>query len=112
MEAELKSNSRRKKKGSKRFTVWVDDNFQYMDESERYKQGEYDILEEAIAACKKVVETSVVYKPGATADDLYGEYIMFGEEPFIEGDTEFDTFNARKYAKEYFQNLCQGNNLN
>jgi len=108
MEAELESNSKRKKKASKRFTVWVDDNFHYMDESERYKQGEYDILEEARAACKKVVETSVEYKPGATADDLYGEYIMFGEEPFIVGDVEFDAFNARKYAKEYFQKLCQG----
>lgn len=110
MEAQLISNSKRKKKASKRFTVWVDDNFHYMDESERYKQGEYDILDEAIAVCKKVVETSVEYKPGATADDLYGEYIMFGEEPFIVGEVEFDAFNARKYAKEYFQKLCEGNN--
>lgn len=38
-----------------------------------FRQGEYDTLEEAIAACKKVMETSVVYKPGATADELYGK---------------------------------------
>lgn len=45
--------------------------FHYIDDSELYRQGEYDTLEEAIAACKKVMETSVVYKPGATADEFY-----------------------------------------
>ena len=38
------------------YTVEVDDNYHYMNESERYTLGEYDTWEEALAAAKKVVD--------------------------------------------------------
>ncbi len=82
----------------------VDDNFHYMDEDERYKQGEYDNPDEAMRACKKVVENSIEYKQGVTVDELFADYCMFGDDPFIIGDI---TFSARKYAKEYCEKLCQ-----
>ena len=34
-----------------KYSVYVDDNYHYMDESERYKKGDYATLDEAIAAC-------------------------------------------------------------
>lgn len=37
---------------SKKYEVYVDDNFHFMDESERYKLGAFETCEEAIAACK------------------------------------------------------------
>jgi hypothetical protein len=49
-----------------KYRVLVDDNYHYMDESERYELGEFDTLEEAVAACKKVVDAFLkdAYRPG------------------------------------------------
>jgi hypothetical protein len=41
---------------SGKYVVYVDDNFHYMDESERYKLGEFDTEEEAIHAANKLVD--------------------------------------------------------
>jgi hypothetical protein len=41
----------------KKYQVIVDDNYHYMDESERYTQGSYDSAEEALEACRKIVAT-------------------------------------------------------
>jgi len=38
------------------YTVFVDDNFHYMDESERYKLGDFPDCASAVAACKKIVD--------------------------------------------------------
>lgn len=85
----------------------VDDNFHYMDKDERYKHGEYDTPEEAISVCKKIVESSIKYENGATADELYSTYCMFGDDPFIIGDVGF---SGCDYAKEYCEKLYQENN--
>lgn len=84
----------------------VDDNYHYMNEDERYKHGEYDTPEEAISVCKKIVECSIEYENGATPGELYSNYCMFGEDPFIIGDVGF---SGRDYAKEYCEKLCQEN---
>ena len=39
-----------------KYTVFVDDNFHMGDEEERYRLGEYDSCEEAVAACKMIVD--------------------------------------------------------
>lgn len=39
-----------------KFKVYVDDNFHYMDESHRYKLGEFNTLAKAIEACKEIVD--------------------------------------------------------
>ena len=41
---------------AKPYTVFVDDNFHYMDESERYKLGEFADCASAMAACKQIVD--------------------------------------------------------
>jgi hypothetical protein len=38
------------------YRVMVDDNFHYMDEDERFEHGSFPTAEEAIAACKRIVD--------------------------------------------------------
>jgi hypothetical protein len=94
------------------FKVFVDDNFHYMDESERYQLGEFLTLEEAIAASRKIVDEYLLsaYQPGMTAESLYQSYVAFGEDPFIlavPGQGAAVLFSAWEYAKQRCQELCQ-----
>lgn len=86
---------------SKKYIVYVDDNFHFMDESERYCAGEFDTPGEAIEKCIKIVEDSLEgsAKIENTAEALYRSYAMFGEDPFIIGPTK-TKFEAWKYAKK------------
>ena len=89
------------------YRVLVDDNFHYMDESERYQLGEFDTLEAAVAACKRIVDEFLIsnYRPGMTAAELHEQYAFFGEDPFIytEGTVPF---SARDYASERVEQIC------
>ena len=89
------------------YRVMVDDNFHYQDEGERYTRGEYDSLDEAIAACKKIVDDFLdsAYKPDMTAEALYAQYTSFGEDPWIRGE-EKAPFSSRAYAKQRCSELC------
>lgn len=70
------------------FTVFVDDNFHYTDENERLKHGEFSTFEEAVVACKAVVNKCLLhgYAKGMTADELISQYVLYGEDPWISGD--------------------------
>ena len=85
-----------------RYEVFVDDNFHYQDESERYKYGEYDTYEAAVEACKKIVdqELSHLYRDDETALELYSSYTSFGEDPFIRPASRTDRFSAWEYARQ------------
>lgn len=52
------------------YQVFVDDNFHYMDEGERYKLGDFATFEEALNACKAIVDEFLKanYKEGAKAE--------------------------------------------
>jgi hypothetical protein len=96
-----------------RYKVLVDDNFHYQDQDERYEDGIYDTLAEALAACRKIVDRSLTadYRPGIAAERLYERYTSFGEDPFIdviEGQDESAKFSAWDYAKERCRALCGG----
>ena len=71
-----------------KYTVYVDDNFHYMDESERYKKGDFATLDEAIAACKQMVDEFLKDETDhdATAAERYAQYTGFGPDPFIVTD--------------------------
>ena len=92
-----------------KYTVICDDNFHYMDESERSTHGQYDSAEAAIAAAKAVVDRSLLfhYRPGMTADDLYDHYTDFGDDPFIRSDDHTCVFSAWTYAKERSPEICR-----
>ena len=93
------------------YKVFVDDNFHYMDESERYALGEYATLEEAIEVCKKIVDEYLMsaLKPGMTAQELNFSYTSFGEDPFIIANPATESgilFSAWDYARQRSKELC------
>jgi hypothetical protein len=57
------------------WTVYVDDNFHYMDESERVSRGHFATLEEAIAVCIAITRNSVEENGDA--------YWNFGDDPWV-----------------------------
>ena len=73
---------------SKKYEVFVDDNFHFLDESERYRLGAFETCEEAVAVCKKIVDEFLEkgYKKGMSFKELYEGYTGFGEDPFIISD--------------------------
>jgi hypothetical protein len=103
------SNESLVKEGEKlKYTVRVDDNYHYMDESERYTLGVYETCEKAVRACKQIVDEFLVsgYKVGTTADELYRAYTTFGEDPFISSPDTNCKFSAWTYAKARCEELC------
>ena len=87
----------------------VDDNFHYMDESERYKDGEFDNYDEAVEKCKAIVDEYLLsaLEPDMTAEQLFTSYTMFGEDPFILGKGEY-SYSSWDYAKERCNTLIGG----
>ena len=66
-----------------KYKVVVDDNFHYMDESERYTHGEFESFDIALSAAKALVDAELrsLYRSGITADELYSHYTSFGNDP-------------------------------
>jgi hypothetical protein len=93
------------------YQVFVDDNYHSMDESERYKHGDFATFEEAVTACKTIVEDYLqsAYEKGMKAGELYALYTGFGEDPFIVGEPVVFRFSAWDYAKERCSQICGEN---
>ena len=70
---------------SGRYDVLIDDNFHYMDESEPIHPGVFATADEAVAACKTIVDQFLAgaFKLGMTAAALYQQYVGFGDDPWI-----------------------------
>jgi len=91
------------------YTVFVDDNFHYMDESERYKLGEFPDYASAVAACMSVVDQFLAgCDRNRTADELFSYYRSFGEDPWIKDDVPNCRFSGFHYAKLRCMELCGG----
>ena len=91
------------------YLLYVDDNFHYMDESERYLSGSFDTVEAALKARHIVGEfLESAYEPGMSAAQLYHSYVGFGEDPFIvcKGDVPHVKFSAWDYARERCDVIC------
>ncbi|MEJ2748335.1 MAG: hypothetical protein P8183_10575 [Anaerolineae bacterium] len=58
------------------FKVLVDDNFHYMDESERYELGRFPVLAAAIDAAQRLIDDYLTDAccPGMTAEALFQSY--------------------------------------
>ena len=86
------------------YSVYVDDNYHYMDEEARYKLGDFATLEEAIVVCKRRVDQFLNKVPiDITAAERYEQYTGFGPDPFIMTDDPsvgHPPFSAWSYAKE------------
>lgn len=92
----------------KRYVVFVDDNYHYMDESERYKLGEFDDCAEAVAACKKIVDEFFEGSDlNETEGELFKQYTFFGEDPWVSSDDPDCKFSAWNYARERVKELAR-----
>ena len=104
------------KKTKSRYKVFVDDNYHYMDEGERYSVGSYDSLEEAVNKCRELTIRSLkdLYEEGITPEKLSAQWAMFGEDPFIRGGDGPVPFSAREFistelCKEIIDSIEGGN---
>lgn len=94
----------------KMYIVYVDDNFHYMDKSERYKKGEYGTEQEAVDICKKIVQEFMNHEisNAKSAEELRERWVMFGDDPFIKctGESRISRlFSAADYAKEIVEEI-------
>ncbi|HLJ59730.1 MAG TPA: hypothetical protein VKZ50_08360 [bacterium] len=94
-----------------RYKVMVDDNFRYEDPEERWEHGVYDTAEDALAACRRIVDQSLQasYRPGMSAQALYDHYTSFGDDPFVvivDGVDDSFKFSAWSYAQERCRSIC------
>ena len=87
------------------YKVLVDDNFHFMDPEERSMLGVFPTHEEAVAACRRIVDEELQEwaERDITAKELYELWGMFGEDPFIESGG----FSASEYARERSQALAK-----
>ena len=90
--------------------VLVDDNYHYMDESQRWTQGEYATYAEALSVSKRIVEESLKegYKPGITAAAILGQFVFrpIAAVASPVPDDFFDQFNRHGFLQvtDRFQN--------
>jgi hypothetical protein len=66
------------------YKVLVNDNSDYMDITEVTEHGVFASADEAISACKKIVDDDLtsMWRPGTTAAELYRPYLAWGPDPF------------------------------
>ncbi len=85
-----------------KYTVFVDDNYHFMEEGERYKLGEFDTYEAAVAACKTIVDEffGEIEDKTLSFSELWEGYMMYGDDPFVVPEPEGSHFSAWDYAKE------------
>lgn len=96
------------------YTVYVDDNAHYMDEDSRYKLGDFESLELAKEAARLLLDEWIESsrKPGKPGSDLYKEYCIFGEDPFIVGpDNGRIEFSAREYVRNRTERMWPNEDL-
>lgn len=90
--------------GQIEYIVYVDDNFHY-NSDDKYLYGKYGSLDEALGICKQIVETFLrsSYKPKMKSEELLRLYKMFGEDPYIIGQS----FSGWLYAEKYCEKICR-----
>lgn len=90
------------------FTVYVRDNFHYMDPEAEYRDSTHATLAEAIARCQQIVDADLGDQPGTNARAMVEYYRMFGDDPYIVGDATAGTtpFSAWEYAEQRARQLC------
>ena len=91
------------------YQLQCDDNFQFMRDGGSDLHGQFPSAEVAIAAAKAIVEKSLrhLYRPGMEADELYEDYMDFGDDPFIRTDDPSCRFSAWTYAESRCPEICR-----
>ena len=95
-----------------KYTVYIDDNFHYMDEEERSSGGVFRSADEAKARAAEIVDRSIRWerlqaKNPDDPDELYDRYTDFGDDPFVVSDDPDFHFSAWDYAKQRCQEIVK-----
>ena len=92
----------------KRYKVVIDDNFNYARDAERQDYAQCYTLSSAVAECQRVITEDLKEllenEPDLTPDELFENWAMFGEEPWIVGDS---TFSAHEFARRKANSLAK-----
>ena len=90
--------------------VLVDENYHYQDVDERYELGAFATCEQAMGACRRIVDEFLhtTYRPGMTGEELWRAYVGFGEDPFVVSADPACRFSAWTYARERCRELAGG----
>jgi hypothetical protein len=85
---------------TKKYKIYVDDNYHHGDEGERYAVESYDSLEKAIEKCKEITIKSLqeLCEEGISPEKLSAQWSMFGEDPYIYTGKGTVPFSARKFV--------------
>ena len=91
-----------------KYTVRIEENSHYADESARRTLGEFVDAEVAVCAARKVIDEDLnsLYSPGMTTHELYRHYVSFGHDAYIISDDQDCRFSARDYARERCPQIC------
>jgi hypothetical protein len=94
------------------YKVVIDDNFHYQDETESAAHGVFATADDAIMACKAIVNGFLAdaVEPGMSAADLYSQYTSFGDDPFVVPLNRTGppvTFSSWDYARDRCQVICK-----
>lgn len=92
----------------KTYTVYVDDNFHFMDEGERLPGGAFGDCESARRFCRAIVDAYLkgVFQPGMDWRELFKSYKTFGEDPWISSLDQGCQFSAWDYAERRCREIC------
>lgn len=90
------------------YRVLIDDNFHFMDESERAPGPTFATYAEAVAWCQAFLERHLqeMLRPGMCAADLIAGYKSFGEDPWITPEPEGTHFSAWNFVEEVAERVC------
>jgi hypothetical protein len=94
------------------YKVLVNDNAHYMDITEVTEHGVFASAEEAVAACKNIVDDDLasMCRPGTSAAELYRLYLAWGPDPFaisMNPDDPAVEFSAWGYAEQRCEYLAK-----
>jgi hypothetical protein len=95
------------------YKVSAAENPHYMDEDEWRTAGFYDGIEEALAACRYIIDRSLreLDDDRMRATELFRLWAVMGEDawvvPLRDGLTKAE-FSGRDYARLRSEDICQG----
>lgn len=94
----------------KPFTVFVDDNFHYMDQEHRYRHGAFATWDKAVAACQKLIDAELrdFLEQGIEPEALSATWALYGSDPFIVATDDGTAGPARRFsARDYVAKCVQ-----
>ncbi len=91
-------------RGDAIYKVYVDDHYNYQNESQRNLAGGFADLDSAIAKCCLIADAELkkIYKPKMTGEELFRIYCMQGKNLRIENSD----FSVWDYAKTKSGEIC------